>query len=84
MDSIAKGKYNHQKKKNCNKMLYITVKQMAKNTVKQLVGSTKTCIISSTVYIFSKYTYILPQLHIHISDFELKIESQIRRKNWKI
>lgn len=69
-------------------MLYITVKQMAKNTVKQLVGSTKTCIISSTVYIVSKYTsnykFILSQLHIHISDFELKIESQIRRKNWKI
>lgn len=32
MDSIAKGKYNRQKirKKNCNKMLYITVKQIAK------------------------------------------------------
>lgn len=36
MDSIAKSKYNHQKqkekKKNCNKMLDITVKQMAKIT----------------------------------------------------
>lgn len=45
MDSIAKSKYNHQKqkekKKNCNKMLDITVKQMAKLHSKTIGGFNK-------------------------------------------